>query len=498
MDSRTSWFYIGVVAFAAGIFARSFIAFGLPEISWLLVIAFCVALSGRKLGFAQFAPTFLLSLVLFCFAQGALRLELASWQETVPTLENSVGKQVSLQGVVVRDPEERANSVHLYVKTEHGLILVTTEKGEKWQYGDLVSVEGNLKRPEPFLTDLGRPFNYRGYLLARGVSYMVGYADVTKEAADQGNALVGRLLLLKHNFMLQIERLLPEPSAGLGEGLLLGVKRALGDELEETFRRTGIIHIVVLSGYNVMIVVYFILYLCRSFLSKRTSTIVGVLAIAAFAMLVGLGATVVRASIMAVLLLVVGLTGRIYLALNGLLLAGVIMLLWNPYLLAFDVGFQLSFLATLGLILLSPHLEKHLLWTPTTFGLREFMIATISTQIFVLPLLLYQMGEFSVVAVAVNILALPMVAPAMLLTFLTGVVAFVSPTLALPIAYVTHLSLSYIILVAEWFGALPFASFTVQSFPFYFVPIGYVLLGYFIWKLNQPIDLLKGWEIKEV
>jgi len=449
------------------------------------------------MGSAHSAPVVLFSIAILCFALGAVRLQLESDNAIKPFLEDLVGDQVALEGVVTRDPEVRANSVHLYVKTEHGLILATTESGGDWRYGDLVFLQGTLKRPESFETDLGRTFNYPGYLLAQRVSYMISYAKVNRKAADQGSALVGRLFDLKHAFMRRIEVYLPEPSAGLGEGLLLGVKQSLGEELEQTFRRTGIIHIVVLSGYNIMIVVYFILYLCRSFLSKRISTFFGILAIVAFAVLVGMGATVIRASIMAVLLLVVGLTGRIYLALNGLLLAGVLMLLWNPYSLAFDVGFQLSFLATLGLILLTPHLEERLQWMPSAFKLREFLVATVVTQLFVLPLLLYQIGEFSAVAIIVNVLALPMVAPAMLLTFLTGVIAFVSPAAALPIAYVTHLSLAYIIKVAAWFGALPFASFMVPAFSFCFVPIGYLLLGYLVWKLNRPHNSLKGWTIVE-
>jgi len=490
--------YLAVAAFAFGILIRSFYEVPLSITLWVALVGTAVALNGRKMSKTHFAPFVLCSVALWCFALGTARLQLESHNAVNPVLESQIGSAVTLKGVIARDPEIRPTSIHLYVKTEQDLILVTTEIGADWRYGDLVSVQGILKHPEPFETDLGRTFNYPGYLLAQRVSYLISYASVERQLADQGVALIGQLFDFKHKFMRKIELFLPEPSAGLGEGLLLGVKQALGDELEQTFRRTGIIHIVVLSGYNIMIVVYFILYLCRSFLGRRASAFFGILAIAVFAVLVGLGATVVRASIMAALLLIVGLTGRVYLALNGLLLAGVLMLLWNPYLLAFDVGFQLSFLATLGLILLTSHFEERLQWMPSAFKLREFLVATLVTQLFVLPLLLYQIGEFSIVAIVVNMLALPMVAPAMFLTFMTGVTAFISPTFALPIAYVSHLSLAYIIGVAKWFGALPFASFVVPPFPFYLVPFGYLLLGYMLWKLRQPIDPLKGWEIKEV
>ncbi|MEX2341273.1 MAG: ComEC/Rec2 family competence protein, partial [Candidatus Paceibacterota bacterium] len=305
------------------------------------------------------------------------------------------------------------------------------------------------------------------------------------------------LYSFKHSFMLNIERLIPEPQVGLGEGLLLGVKRALGEDLERTFRQTGIIHIVVLSGYNVMIVVTFILFILGAIFGRRLSSVFGIIGIILFALLVGLGATVVRASLMASLLLVMGFTGRIYLAIRGLFLAGALMVIWNPYSLVFDIGFQLSFLATLGLILFSPYLSKQLSIVPNLIGMREFVVATLATQLFVLPLLLYQMGEFSVVAVIVNVMVLPMVAVAMLLTFLTGIISFLSSSLALPFAYVAHLSLSYIIIIAEWFGALSFAAFSVPPFSVWFVPLGYAAIAGLLWQLNREPNTLKGWQIVE-
>jgi competence protein ComEC len=259
------------------------------------------------------------------------------------------------------------------------------------------------------------------------------------------------------------------------------VKQALGDTLEDAFRQTGIIHIVVLSGYNVMLVVAFVMYVFSYFLPLRARVIAGLCAITAFALLVGLSATVVRASIMAGLLLIASALGRTYDVLRGLLLAGAFMLLLNPYLLVYDVGFQLSFLATLGLILVAPQFENLLAQVPTKIGVREFMIATVATQIAVLPLLLYQIGELSLVAVFVNVLVLPMVPVAMLLTFIVGMAAMVSAPLASLFVYPTYLSLTYIIEVALWWASVPFAAVVIPAFPFYVVPIAYFALGAVLW-----------------
>lgn len=500
-SDRGIFFYSAVTAFAVGIFARSFAQFSLSEIALLVLLAIVIGLfsvKARATDSHQTTGLLIISVSILFFSLGALRMDYAILDSTNSTLENLLESEVLFEGIIWREPETRQNSTHLYIKTDFGLILAFAFPGEEWHYGDRVLVSGILNEPEPFETDLGRTFNYEGYLLARGVGYTIPRAEVELQSKDEAYDFIGVILDNKHAFMKNLELLMPEPQVGLSEGLLLGVKRALGDDLEETFRKTGIIHIVVLSGYNVMIVVTFVLYVLGRVFGRRLSVTFGIIGIVLFALLVGLSSTVVRACLMASLLLIMGLTGRVYIVLRGLMLAGFIMLIYNPYSLVFDVGFQLSFIATLGLIIVAPSLEERLRLVPSPFGAREFLVATLATQLFVLPILLYQIGEFSVVAIIVNVLVLPMVPIAMLLTFVTGIVSFVSISLAAPIAFLTYLSLTYIIEVAEWFAMLPFAAFTVPAFPFWLVPIGYALIAMFFWWNVREDDELRGWTIKEV
>jgi competence protein ComEC len=258
---------------------------------------------------------------------------------------------------------------------------------------------------------------------------------------------------------------------------LLGVKRALGEELEEAFRKTGIIHIVVLSGYNVMLVVAFVLFILGTFLPFAARALFGIVAIVLFALLVGLSPTVVRASIMAVLVLLAPLLGRQYNIMRALIFAGCGMVFINPYILLYDVGFQLSFLATLGLILVAPQFELMLMSAPNTLKVREFFIATLATQVAVSPLLLYQIGELSLVALLVNVLVLPMVGVAMLLTFITGMLAFVSLPLASIVAVPAHFSLWYIIECARFFALVPYAVVEAPPFPVWLMAAAYILMG---------------------
>jgi len=218
--------------------------------------------------------------------------------------------------------------------------------------------------------------------------------------------------------------------------------------------------------------------LFKVFLPRVFATSFGVFSIIAFALMAGGSATVVRASIMALLVIVARLGSRKYDITRALLIAGFIMLINNPAILVFDPSFQLSFLATLGLVYVSPLVEKNLWFITEKAKLREVATATIATQIFVLPYILYQMGTLSIVALPVNLLILVAIPITMLFGLLTGMAGFVSLILATPFAYIAYSLLAYELGIVNWFARLPFASFSVPAFPFAVVILVY--FGYFV------------------
>jgi competence protein ComEC len=175
------------------------------------------------------------------------------------------------------------------------------------------------------------------------------------------------------------------------------------------------------------------------------------------------------------------------------------MLLLNPYLLIYDIGFQLSFMATLGLLLIVPHFESTIVTGASKLQVKDFFFATLATQIAVLPLLLYHIGEVSIVAIVVNVLVLPVVPIAMLLTFITGMVAFVSLSLAAVAGFLANISLIYILFMAKWFAKLPFAAVEIPEFS----AIGVLLLygaiagALFYARKRLSPPPLSGWTIEE-
>jgi competence protein ComEC len=482
--------YVVVLGLAGGVMLRSLFSFGLPTIVWLLGGALVVAALAARPTTAQPYRLRYLALGLVCIALGSLRLEVATWSAVSSQLKPQLGQVVELTGVVVREPDVRERSQHLYLRVpdEQRLLLVFTDQYQDIAYGDALAITGTLSQPEAFPTDLGRTFDYPGYLQARGVSYIVRFPeDITVVSSGQGNLIIAQLLAFKDVFQTSLRQVVAAPSVYLAEGILLGEKQALGDTWEELFRRTGVIHIVVLSGFNVMLVVGFMLFVLSYLTGIRGRVVGGLMGITAFVLLVGLSPSVTRAGLMAGLTLLALLLGRSYAILRALLLAGGVMILTNPYILLYDPGFQLSFMATLGLIVVAPYFEERLTLAPASLGVRSYIVATIATQIAVLPLLLYHIGEVSLVAVLANVLVLPAVPAAMALAFATGLVGLVSATAAIPLAWLTELSLNYILWVVAWLGGWSLAAVPVPYFPAGALVLAYAVLGYWWYQRDQRL-----------
>ncbi|MFA6565540.1 MAG: ComEC/Rec2 family competence protein, partial [Candidatus Paceibacterota bacterium] len=156
-------------------------------------------------------------------------------------------------------------------------------------------------------------------------------------------------------------------------------------------------------------------------------------------------------------------TGRTADAIHLLFVAAFFMILWSPLSLLHDPSFQLSFLATLGLLSLGPELSRRLSFVTKKFGLRETLSATLSTQVFVLPLLLYETGLLSLVAIPVNLLVLPLLPFAMFLGSLASLLGFITP-FGIFFGFPVFLLLSFVFLVSSFFAGLPHSSFSIPPF----------------------------------
>ncbi len=489
MSRADNIFYCVVAGFVGGVLVRSFVDWGVAFPLFVLFLGtlfFLLPFSKGEVS-SQRDGGVLLCAALFIFAVvlGMFRYDLSDRKGPQTALDAFVGQRVTLDARVVAEPDLREKVARLVVATEGTKVLVTAGKEPPYAYGDRLSITGKIERPGNFTDETTlREVDYRQYLAKDGIYYEMFLPRVEVLARGEGNWLIVRLLAFKNAFIRNINALIPEPHAALLGGLVVGAKQSLGKKLLDDFRTVGIIHIVVLSGYNITIIARFIERMCAA-LSRNKRLVLAASTMALFALMVGAGATVVRATIMALIALLARGTGRLYAVTRALLVAGVIMLLHNPHILVFDTSFQLSFLATVGLIYLSPLLEPRVQWVTKQWGLREIVVATLATQLFVLPFLLYKTGALSLVSLPVNLLVLAAVPATMLFGFLAGMFGFVWSALALPFAWVAYALLAYELAVVEWFARMPFAAVVLASFPLWLVVLWYAGYGVVIWRMRS-------------
>ncbi len=392
-------------------------------------------------------------------------------------LKDKVGQQVTFIGVITTEPLKKDFLQSFIFKTDNGMsIKVGADRFGEYEYGDKVKITGKLSTPRNFSSNGGRTFDYIDYLGKDGIFYEFKKASVEVLEKADVRSISSLLFFLKKKFLENVGNVLGEPHAALAGGLVVGEKASLGKELIDDFRRSGLIHVVVLSGYNITIIAASIRR-ALSFLPRHAGIILGALGIILFGILVGGGATVVRSCIMALIALFAESLRKDYNASRALFIAAAFMLIQNPLILLYDPSFQLSFLATLGLILLSSPIEEKLEFVTEKFGIRELIASTLATQIFVSPLIFYMMGQLSIVGIFVNIIVLPFIPLTMLLVFCTGAFGFAYLSI---FSWLSHLAgwgsyilLAYELAVVRTASLLPFAVITLPAFS------GWIVLGFY-------------------
>lgn len=471
-----------ILGFLAGIALLSSVPLSYYGAAFLVLVSGTILLLYVRRREMAYLAAFLF---FFSAACGAVRTELA--HGALPErFADELGSHVSLEGKVVAEPDIRESSqrLTLLVKKEGETtkLLVVAPLYPRIGYGETVEASGMLSLPEPFDTDAGRVFRYDLFLAKDGVYALLERASVKVIRPRSGVAdhVQGFFADLKWSGIDAVSNALPEPQAALASGLILGGKQGLGKELLDDFIVTGLVHVVVLSGYNVMIVAEAV-FRAFALFAKRYAAVAAAVVIAAFVLIAGAGAASLRAGLMAGIALFGRATGRTYDAFRALMAAAILMLLWNPLLLMYDPGFELSFIATLGLIFGAPITERWFARIRVRF-FREILAATVAAQISVLPLLLYQNGLFSLVALPANALVLPLVPLGMALSAFAGIAGFVAPAFAPVIALPAYAVLSLIIALTEAFAALPFGSVSVPAFPFWLVVASYALLALYVRK----------------
>lgn len=398
---------------------------------------------------------------------GVLRYEIKDTHKAL--FDNFIDQKTSFEGTVAEEPQETENYTKLIVNIKNPdvmrrvldeKVLIYNRLYPKFNYGDKILITGKLQKPQKFGYRIPEKtnFDWPAYLAKDGIYYQMFYPQIKFISVKNGSFIKKELFAFKNSFVQNLEKVIPHPASSLITGIVIGEKQSLPKNLKDDLIKTGLIHIVVLSGYNITIIASAIMNIFKIFLLPRfLAAIFGTISIILFTLMTGAEAATVRAAIMALLVILAFQTGRIYAAVNALIFAAFFMVLANPAILRFDTSFQLSFLATLGMIYLVPKFEKILYFIPNKLKIKENLSATLGAQTAVLPLLIYKTGIMSIVSTPLNMIILPLIPITMFLGFLTGGLGFISYYLSYFFGITSYILLGAILWIIKFSASLPFS-----------------------------------------
>jgi competence protein ComEC len=516
------WFSL---AFVAGIVLASLVALSIWV--WIgLIIFSIVLLILSQLLFPRLLSTssfFLFPVLLRPFSfvlLTAFFLGAARYQLSIPTFDahhiaffNDRDYDLLITGTIVEPPDYRDAYTNLRVRVQKvdtgegdledevsGLLLVRVSNNQIFHYGDIIRLRGKVKTPPE-----NEDFSYRDYLAGKQIHSYMTSAEVTILPGVGGNPFSRTMYAIKDRSLANIYRIFPDPESSLLAGVLLGVDTGLTRELQQAFKNTGTAHIIAISGFNISIIAGLFFTFFSKFLGPRRGTVLAILGIAFYTLLVGADAAVVRAAIMGSLALFARQVGRRQFALNTLLAVAMFMCIWNP-LYIWDVGFQLSFFATLGLILYAAPFSEAANRLITRFFpisaaekfaelFSEFVLLTLAAQVTTIPIMAYHFQRISLVSFIAN----PFILPAQPAVMIVGGLAVLLSLIWLPLgqiaAWVAWPFVVYTIRMVEMFDSIPHGTLVLGDLSIWFVIIIYALLFAVTFggaQIKEGIQSVKG------
>lgn len=455
----TSFFLIGV--FAAGL-----------KLNFALIVLITLLIAAIILIFKK--ENIILSILTISIIFGAFYYNLYDIKQKYD-VDILFGEKTIFNGIVIDYPE-KGNAQKLVVKLQHpylGKIFAVIRPYPSFNYGDLIEFEGIIKQPEPK--------NYADYLGKNGIFGIVNFPKTELLAENQASYLKSQLFKLREGVVVNFQKTLVPEKAAFLSGITLGERAEFSKELKEKMNKSGTTHLTALSGQNITIIVIAVSSFFGFFTRRKLVFWLTFLTIIFFVLMTGAEASVVRAAIMGGIIMLAKQIGRIHSMRNAIVAAALVMILYNPKILLFDLGFQLSFAALLGIVYLSPAIEKFLKLKQEIgfLGWRENFLITTSAQLAVLPLILINFSNFSLLSLPANILILEAIPLTMIFGFALGALGFIALPLATIFSWFVDLFLSYELAIIEIFSRFPQTNFKIGiigAIIYYLIIIGFILI----------------------
>ncbi|MAT42233.1 MAG: hypothetical protein CL609_07825 [Anaerolineaceae bacterium] len=417
---------------------------------------------------------------------------------------------MTVEGVVVSDPQNLERSSRFVFQAEfrhtshgekeplNGKMLVQYRLGE-FSYGDRLLLTGDLVTPPE-----NEEFSYRDYLARSRVYSLMAFPRLKLLSENQANSIQQGLYAFRQFVHLKIQQFLPQPEAALLSGILLGIETDIPNDLELAFQNTGTAHIIAISGFNMTLLAALFLKGFRRWLPVWWAGALAVLAITVYTLFVGAAPAVQRAAVMSSLSMTGGLIGRKQAGPFTLLLTVAVMVFFNPLFL-WDAGFQLSVMATLGLIL---YADKILHWFQNRMRrwvsedkvkqisgpVGEYFLFTLAAQLTIFPVLLYHFESFSLSSFIANPLILPPQPFVMMFGGIAVLVGLVVPFLGRYLSYVVWIPLVYTNRMVTWLSDFSLGTLQFGEINWIVVLILYVLIFGLTLKSSFRSWLFSRWQ----
>jgi competence protein ComEC len=460
-------------AWLAGIAAGGAAALTVGQ--WLILGAIAVA-AGVALRSGRGYRLFFAAVLTLCLGAARLRSAVPPLGPGAVASFNDTARSLVIEGVIVEPPDVRDRVTLLRVdvgrvltpdaeapREANGLVLVEAPRSSEWRYGDRVRARGLLGTPPE-----DEAFSYRDYLARQGIHSLMPDASVEVIGRRQANPLLQWLFDFRERARQALQANFPDPEASLLSGILLGAEGSISAEVKDAFNRTGTSHIIAISGFNISLIAGVFVSAFGRWLGARWGAVAAGAAILVYTMMVGASASVVRAALMGGLSLMALRLGRQPYGFASLGAAAFGMTLVNPLVLG-DAGFQLSFAATLGLMLYGEPLRR---WAEGRLArlvppkraarlagpLAEFFLFTLAAQLTTLPLTIYYFQRLSLAALIANPVILPAQPAIMVLGGLSAVAGALWAPLGRPFAWLAWPFAAFTIRAVEFFAGLPAAA----------------------------------------
>lgn len=342
-------------------------------------------------------------------------------------------------------------------------MLVSFSNSESYKYGDKVIIKGTV-----------------GIIKSKKGQRLLTIKNPRIDRLDKSPVLA-IIALIRQKIIDGFERVLPPKESGLFLGIVLGIKDKIDSQYYDQLKTVGILHVVAASGSNVSLLASFLLSFIQHFVKRKWSILFTAFGILFYSLISGFDPPIVRSSVMALVAFFALLLGRQNSSVRALFLTAALMLLLDPILLG-DVGFQLSFASTLGILYLKPIIDRVLRWR--FYGIiRDDLGTTLAAQFATLPIMLISFQSYSLLSVITNILLLWTIPPLMVLGLVASLVTLVWVQFAIPFLYLAHPFLIYFERIVTIFSQTK--QIEVGSIPLTIIAGYYGLVLSIIWVINK-------------